>query len=99
MPFGLANAPAAFMNLINRVFRPYLDKFVMVFIDDILTYSKDKGEHDGHLRTMLYILREHQLYAKLKKCEFWLIEVTFLVDVVSKEGIKVNPQNIKLITE
>ena len=91
MPFGLTNAPAAFMNLINRVFRPYLDKFVMVFIDDILIYSKDKGEHDSHLRTVLLTLREHRLYAKLKKCEFWLAKVTFLGHVVSKETIKVDP--------
>ena len=67
MPFGLTNAPVAFMDLMNRVFRPYPDKFVVVFIDDILIYSKDKEEHGKHLRTVLQILREHQLYAKLKK--------------------------------
>ena len=70
MPFGLTNAAAAFMDLMKRVFRPYLDKFVVVFIDDILIYSKDKEEHANHLRTMLQTLREHQLYAKLKKYEF-----------------------------
>lgn len=70
MPFGLINAPAAFMDLMNRVFRPYLDKFVVVFINDILIYSKDKDEQIAHLRTVLQTLREHQLYGKLKKCEF-----------------------------
>ena len=71
MPFGLTNALAAFIDLMNRVFRPYLDKFVVLFIDDILTYYKDKVEHTVHLRTVLQTLREHQLYDKLKKCEFW----------------------------
>jgi len=70
MPFGLTNAPAAFIDLVNRVFKSYLDKFVVVFIGDILIYSKDKEEHADHLRTVLQTLREHQLYAKLKKCEF-----------------------------
>ena len=95
MPFGLVNAPAAFMDLMNTVFIPYLDKFVAVFIDDILIYSKDKEEHANHLRTLLQSLREHQLYAKLQKCEFCLTEVTFLGHVASKEGIKVDPQKIK----
>ena len=78
MPFGLTNPPVAFMDLMNQVFRPYLDKFVVVFIDDILVYSRDKEEHAQHLRIVLQTLREHQLYAKLKKCEFWLEEVVFL---------------------
>ena len=78
MPFGLTNAPAAFMDLMNWVFRPFLDKFVVVFIDDILIYSRDDEEHAQHLRRVLQTLREHQLYAKLKKCEFWLEEVVFL---------------------
>ena len=99
MPFGLTNAPAAFMDLMNRVFRPYLDKFVVVFIDDILIYSKDKEGHADQLRTVLQTLREHQLYGKLKKCEFWLEEVVFLGHVVTKEGIKVDPQKVKAITE
>ena len=99
MPFGLTNAPAAFMDLMNRVFRPYLDKFVVVFIDDILMYSKDKEEHADHLRTVLQTLRENRLYAKLKKCEFWLSEVIFLGHVVSKKGIKVDPQKTKAITD
>ena len=71
MPFGLSNAPAAFMELMNRVFRPYLDQFVIVFIDDILVYSKTKEDHADHLRKVLKTLREHQLYAKFKKCSFW----------------------------
>ena len=92
MHFGLTNAPAAFINLIDRVFRPYLDTFVVVFIDDILVYCKGKERHVDHLRTVLQTLREHQLYAKLKKFEFWLTEVTFLGHVVSKKGIKVIPR-------
>jgi len=78
MPFRLTNAPAAVMDLMNRVLRPCLDKFVVVFIDDISVYSKDKDEHAQHLRIVLQILREHQLYAKLKKYEFWLEVVVFL---------------------
>ena len=70
MPFGLSNAPAAFMELMNRVFRPYLDQFVIVFIDDILVYSKTKEDHANHLRLVLKTLREHQLYAKFKKYSF-----------------------------
>jgi len=99
MPFGLTNAPAAFIDLMNRVFRPYLDKFEVVFIDDILIYSKDMKVHVDHSRMMLQTLREHQLYSKLKKCEFWLQEVVFLGHVVTKEGIKVDPQKVKTITE
>ena len=83
MPFGLTNALAAFMDLMNRVFRPYLDQFVVVFIDDILVYSKDAQEHEHHLRIVLQTLRENQLFAKLSKCEFWLKEVSFLCHIVS----------------
>ena len=83
MPFGLTNAPTAFMDLINRFFRPYLDQFVMVFIDDILVYSKDAQEHEHHLRIALPTLRENQLFAKLSKCDFWLKEVSFLGHIVS----------------
>ena len=72
MPFGVTNAPAIFMDYMNRIFRPWLDKFVVIFIDDILIYSKTKEEHVKHLRTVLEALREHQLYGKLSKCEFWL---------------------------
>ena len=84
MPFGLTNAPAAFMDLMNRVFRPYVDQFVVVFIDDILVYSKDRENHNTHLRVVLETLRKEQLYAKLSKCEFWLNEVSFLGHIVSK---------------
>ena len=72
LPFGLTNAPAAFMDLMNRVFKPYLDRFVIIFIDDILIYSKSRAEHEQHLRIILQTLREHQLYVKLSKCNFWL---------------------------
>ena len=72
LPFGLTNAPAAFMDLMNRVFKPYLDRFVIVFIDDILIYSKSQAEHEEHLKIVLQLLRENQLYAKLSKCGFWL---------------------------
>ena len=75
MPFGLTNAPAAFMDLMNRVCKPHLDKFVIVFIDDILIYSKMRNDHENHLRTILETLRKEKLYAKLSKCEFWLEEV------------------------
>ena len=99
MSFGLTNAPAAFMDLMNRVFRPFLDRFVIVFIDDILVYSKSKAEHAMHLRLVLQTLREHQLYVKFLKCEFWLEEVVFLGHMVSKEGIQVDPKKIEAITE
>ena len=82
----------------NRVFRPYLDKFVVVFIDDVLVSSKDRDEHTTYLKTVLQTLRKHQLYGKLKKCEFWLEEFVFLGHVVSKEGIKVDPEKVKVIT-
>ncbi|XP_040951282.1 uncharacterized protein [Gossypium hirsutum] len=99
MPFGLTNAPAAFMDLMNRIFQPYLDQFVVVFIDDILVYSKSESEHDQHLRTVLQILREKQLYGKLSKCEFWLSEVVFLGHVVSADGIRVDPKKIEAIVQ
>ncbi|WOH15373.1 hypothetical protein DCAR_0934911 [Daucus carota subsp. sativus] len=97
MPFGLTNAPAVFMALMNKVFQPFLDKFVIVFIDDILVYSKSKSEHEEHLRTALQILRENQLYAKLSKCEFWLDHVVFLGHVISSKGIEVDPKKIEAI--
>jgi hypothetical protein len=87
LPFGLTNAPTLFMDLMNRVFQPYLDNFVVVFIDDILVYSKSYEEHEQHLRQTLQTLRNRQLYAKLDKCDFWLKKVTFLGHVVSSEGI------------
>ena len=79
MPFGVTNTPAIFMDYMNRIFRSYLDQFVIVFIDDILIYSESREEHTDHLRVVLEILREQQLYGKLLKCEFWLEEVQFLV--------------------
>ncbi|XP_070679257.1 uncharacterized protein [Malus domestica] len=85
MPFGLTNAPAAFMDLMNRVFQPFIDKFVIVFIDDILVYSKCKAEHVRHLILVLKKLREHQLYAKFSKCQFWLNQVAFLGPVISAQ--------------
>ena len=99
MPFGLTNAPAAFMNSMNHVFRPYVDQFVMVFIDEILVYSKDQEDHDTHLRVVLETLRKEQLYAKLSKCEFWLREVSFLRHIISEEGIRVDPKKIEVIIE
>ena len=99
MPFGLKNAPAAFMDLMNRVFRPYVNQFVVMFIDDILVYSKDRENHDTHLRVVFEALRKEQLYAKLSKCEFWLNEMSFLGHVVSKEGIRVDPKKIEVVVE
>ncbi|WMV33463.1 hypothetical protein MTR67_026848 [Solanum verrucosum] len=97
MSFGLTNAPAIFMDLMNRVFKPYLDSFVVVFIDDILIYSHSEEEHMGHLRVVLQRLREEKLYAKYEKCEFWLKEVAFLGYVVSGDGIKVDPKKTDVI--
>ena len=87
MPFELTNALAAFMDLMNRVFHLYLDQFVVVFIDDILVYSKYAQENEHHLRIILQILREKQLFPKLSKCDFWLKEVSFLGHIVSAEDI------------
>ena len=84
MPFGLTNAQSAFMDLMNRVFYPYLDHFIVVFIDDILVYSKNEQKNEQHLRIVLQTLREKRLYAKLSKCDFWLKEVSFLGHIVSK---------------
>ena len=95
MPFGLTNAPTTFMDLMNRVFRPYLDQFVVVFIDDILVYSRYKQEHEQHLKIVLQTLREKKLYAKLSKCDFWLKEVSFLGHIMSVEGIRVDPTKIE----
>ncbi|KAD1930830.1 hypothetical protein E3N88_42132 [Mikania micrantha] len=97
MPFGLTNAPAVFMDLMNRVCRPYLDKFEIVFIDDILIYSKSKEEHEHHLKLILEILREEQLYAKFYKCEFWLKEVQFLGHIVNEKGVHVDPAKIDAV--
>ena len=95
MPFGLTNAPTVFMDLMNRVFQPYLDGFVIVFIDDILVYSGSSKEHSEHLRIVLQTLRERQLYAKLSKCQFWLDRVAFLGHVISVEEVSVDPKKMK----
>ena len=99
MSFGLTNAPAYFMNMMNKVFMEFLDKFVVVFIDDILVFSKNKQEHEVHVRFVLEKLREHQLYAKFSKCEFWLDEVAFLGHVVSGNGVAVDPSKVAAVTE
>jgi len=99
MSFGLTNAPAYFMYLMNKVFMDYLDKFVVVFIDDILVFSRNEEEHEEHLRLVLQRLRENQLYAKLSKCEFWLKEVSFLGHVISEGGVSVDPGKVKDVLE
>jgi hypothetical protein len=99
MSFGLTNAPVHFTYLMNSVFMPELDKFVVVFIDDILIYSKNEEEHAQHLRVVLTRLREHQLYAKFSKCAFWLEEIQFLGHVLSAKGIAVDPSKVKDILE
>jgi hypothetical protein len=94
MSFGLTNAPAHFMYLMNSIFMPELDKFVVVFIDDILVYSKSMEDHEVHLRVMLQRLQDHQLYAKFSKCEFWINDVPLLGHVISSKGIVVNPSKV-----
>ncbi|GKF70298.1 putative reverse transcriptase domain-containing protein [Tanacetum coccineum] len=97
MPFGFTNAPAVFMDLINRVCKPYLDKFFIVFINDILVYSKDEEEHGRHLKIILELLKEESLYAKFSKCDFWLDSVQFLGHVIDCSGVHVDPAKIKAI--
>jgi hypothetical protein len=95
MSFGLTNAPAYFMYLMNKVFMEYLDKFVVVFIDNILVFSRSEEEHEEHLRLVLQKLREHQLYAKFSKCAFWLKEVSFLGHIITDGGIAVDPSKVR----
>ena len=98
MPFGLTNAPVAFMDLMNRVFRPYVDQFVVVFIDDILVVFIAQ-KHEQHLKIALQMLREKKLHAKLSKCDFWLKKVSFLGHIVSAEGIRVDPIKIETVVK
>jgi hypothetical protein len=97
MPFGLTNAPATFMHLMQQTFRQYLDDFVIVFLDDVLIYSKSKHEHEQHLRTVLQVLRDKQLYAKLSKCEFFQTEIGFLGHVINQDGIKMEPSKVDAV--
>ena len=97
MPFGLMNASTEFMDLMHKVFQPFLDQFIMVFVDDILIYSKSKEDHEGHFRIVLYTFREHQLYSKFSKCEFWLTEVRFLGHVVSASRVSVDPEKFEVV--
>ena len=97
MPFGLTNAPVTFMDIMHRVFQPYLDQFVMVFVDDILIYSQSEEEHEDHLRIVLQALKDHQLYAKFSKCEYWLIKVKFLGHVMSASGVSVDHEKVKAV--
>ena len=99
MPFGLTNAPTIFMCLMNNVMHKYLDKFVVLFIDDILIYSKSKEEHKEHLKIVLQELREHQIFAKFNKCVFFKDKIQYLGHVVTKEGILVDPKKIKAIED
>jgi len=99
MSFGLTNAPAYFIYLMNSMFIPELDKFMAVFIDDILIYSKNEEDHAEHLRIVLTKLREHKLYAKFSKCEFWLRKVPFLGHVLSENGISVDPSKVQEVMD
>jgi hypothetical protein len=99
MSFGLMNAPAYFMYLMNSVFMDYLDKFVVVFVDDILVYSQNEQEHEEHMRKVLQRLRPCQLYAKLSKCEFWISEVLFLGHIINQEGLAVGPKKAAAILD
>ena len=97
MPLGLTNAPTTFMDLMHRVFQPYLDQFVVVFIDDVFIYSQLEEEHEDHFRVVLQVLKEHQLYAKFSKCEFWLNEARFFGHVVLASCVSVDPEKVKAV--
>ena len=99
MSFGLTNAPVAFMDLMNRMFKPFLDPFVIVFIDDFLVYSHSRKEHQEHLRIVLETLQAHKLFAKFSKCQFWLSSMSFLGHVISDEGISVDPKKIEVVRD
>nr|GEZ52010.1 putative reverse transcriptase domain-containing protein [Tanacetum cinerariifolium] len=99
MPFGLTNAPAVFMDLVNQVCKPYLDKFMIVFINDILIYSKDEKEHEEHLKAILELLKKKELYAKFSKCEFWIPKVQFLGYVIDSQGIHIDPTKIESVKD
>jgi hypothetical protein len=99
MSFGLTNGHAAFMEAMNRMLHEFLDDFVVVFLDDILIYSKTETEHEQHLRLVLDALRKNQFYGKLKKCGFWLSEVAFLGHVINQQGIAVDPKNVATVVE
>jgi hypothetical protein len=99
VPFGLTNAPATFMCLMNNVLSKFLEKFVLVFIDDILIYSKNREEHEEHLRLVLQVLREHQLYAKFSKCDFFQKQIHYLGHVISEEGVAIDPDKIRSMME
>ncbi|GKC58728.1 putative reverse transcriptase domain-containing protein [Tanacetum coccineum] len=99
MPFGLTNALDVFMDLMNRVCKPYLDKFLIVFIDDILIYSRDKEEHEDYLRIILELLKKEKLYAKFSKCDFWISTIQFLGHVIDSRGIHVDPTKIKVVKD
>ena len=97
MPFGLNNTPTTFIHLMNRVCSPMLDRSVIVFIDDILVYSRSREQHEEHLREIFVVLRSARLYAKFSKCDFWLREVQFLGHLVNQEGILVDPAKIEVV--
>lgn len=99
MFFGFTNAPATFMDLMNIVFKKFLDNFIIVFIDDILIYSKSDEEHEDHLMKVLITLRKNSLYAKFSKCEFWLQKVSFIEHVVSKGGLSIDPAKVEAVTK
>ena len=97
MPLGLTNVPAVFMDIMHRVFQPYLDQFVVVFVNDILIYSQFEEEHEDHLRIVPQALRDHRLYVKFSKCKFWLTEVRFLGHIVSASGVSVDPEKVEAV--